>query len=62
MRDAENKTDSAFLNYTTNVSNEAIVKWKSPKAVPEVGKTDWYIYPFSAAKREPNGAQKNDTE
>ena len=42
-------TDSKFLAYNDSVMNDAVVKWKRPKALPELDKTDWYVTPYRRA-------------
>ncbi len=61
MRDSE-KSDYYFLGFTNEVSNEASVKWRRRGAVPEYNKFDWYVYPFSSARRPLNTEQDADVK
>jgi len=62
MRDAVNKTDSAFLAYKDKVANEGVVKWRRQNAVSELNKTDWYVSPFNTSRRSLNAEQDYDVK
>lgn len=46
------KYNQKFLKYTSNISNEAYVKWTNPNSIAETDKYDWFAWPFKNGSSE----------